>query len=289
MPAKTPALRRLALALRRLRQAAGLEFEEVIDQSPVSKSTLRRAEKAEARPNRSTLYILLNLYNVDDATRAEVEADWEEAGNQNFQRPFHADLRPDYRGWIACEESAEHVKEYESHFVPGLGQTREYAHCLIQGVWPSASPTDLEHHVQARIDRQAVLTKPKPLRLTAVIDQAALHRVVGSPRVMAEQMRHLQALATQPNIGLRVIPFAAGAHSGMPGGSLAIATFAKTDEPGVVYLDSMAGDALLDSEQDFAHYSDTFESLAAKALDQDESLALIAETEQHYTRQLETA
>lgn len=266
-----------------------MEFEEVIEKSPVSKSTLRRAEKAEARPNRSTLHILLGLYNADDATRAEIEADWEEAGNQNFQRPFHADLRPDYRGWIACEESAEAVKDYESHFVPGLGQTREYAHWLIQGVWPSATPTDLDHHVQARIDRQAVLTKPKPLRLTAVIDQAALHRVVGGPHVMAEQMRHLQTLARQPHIELRVIPFDAGAHAGMPGGSLAIATFAKADEPGVVYLDSMAGDALLDSQQDFAHYSETFDCLAAKALSQDESLALIAETEQQYARQLEAA
>ncbi|MFJ2478408.1 helix-turn-helix domain-containing protein [Streptomyces sp. NPDC087659] len=288
MTEKTPGLRSLALALRRLREAAGMEPEEVIAKGPVSKSTLRRAENAEARPNRSTLLHLLTLYRADDATRAEINALWEEAGNQDWLRPYHSDLRRDYKAWIACETAAAKIKSYESLFVPGLTQTRDYAHWLIQGVWPSATPTDLEHHVQARMDRQAVITRAKPATLTAVMDEAALRRVVGSPLVMAEQMRQLQTLAGQPHVTLQVIPFSAGAHPGMPG-SLAVATFAKPAEQPVVYSDGMTGDVLLDSEQDVEHYTEIFAATQAKALNPTDSLALIASAEHEFTRELETA
>lgn len=288
MTEKTPGLRSLALALRRLREAAELTREEVIEQCPISKSTLRRAENAEARPNRSTLHHLLTRYGVDSTTRAEIDALWEEAGKQDFLRPFHSDLRRDYKAWIACEDGAAHVRSYESLFVPGLGQTRDYAAAVIQGVWPSATATDLDHHVQARLERQAVLTRPKPVTLTAVMDEAALRRVVGGPHVMAEQMRHLQTLAERPHISLHVIPWGVGAHPGMPG-SFAVASFAKATEPAVVYIDGMAGDVLLESEQDVEHYTEIFTALEAVALNTDDSLALIAEAAHEFSQELETA
>ncbi|MFJ2259643.1 helix-turn-helix domain-containing protein [Streptomyces sp. NPDC087844] len=288
MTEKTPGLRSLALALRRLREAAGMSREDVIAEGPVSKSTLRRAENAEARPNRGTLHHLLTRYGADPATRTEIDALWEEAGRQDFLRPFHADLRRDYKAWIACEDVAAQVRSYESSFIPGLVQTRDYAAAVIQGVWPSATSTDLEHHVQARMERQAVLARPKPLTLTAVMDQAALRRAVGGPHVMAEQMRHLQALAEQPHITLHVIPWSVGAHPGMPG-SFALATFTKASEPAVVYIDGMAGDALLDSEQDAEHYAEIFAVLQAAALNTRDSLALIAEAAREFSHELETA
>lgn len=287
MTEKTPGLRSLSYALKRLREAAGLSREDVIAQSPVSKSTLRRAENVEARPNRSTLHILLTLYKADDATRAEIDAMWEEAGKQDFLRPFHSDLRRDYKAWIACEDQAAQVRSYESSFITGLGQTRDYAAAVIQGVWPSATPTDLDHHVQARMERQAVLTRPEPITFTAIMDEATLHRVVGGPLVMVEQMRHLQTLAELPHVTLRVIPWAGGAHPGMPG-CFAVANFAQASPPAVVYIDGMAGDVLLDSEQDVEHYSGTFTALEAVALNPDDSLALIADRAREFSHELET-
>ena len=288
MTEKTPGLRSLALALRRLRKAAEMTPEDVIAKCPVSKSTLRRAEQAEARPNRSTLHHLLTLYRVDDTTHAEIEALWEETGSQDWLRPYHSDLRRDYKAWIACETGAVEVRSYESLFIPGLVQTREYAAAVIAGVWPSATPTDLEHHVQARMERQAVLTRPKPVTLTAVMDEAALRRVVGGRDVMAAQMRHLQARAEQPHISLQVIPFGIGAHPGMPG-SFAVARFAKPAEQAVVYSDSMTGDVLLDTEQDADHYTEIFTAVQAVALNTEDSLALIAEAAHEFSHELETA
>jgi hypothetical protein len=46
-----------------------------------------------------------------------------------------------------------------------------------------------------------------PLRLWAIVDEAALHRPVGGHQVMAAQLDHLAESATElPHVTLQVIP-----------------------------------------------------------------------------------
>lgn len=54
----------------------------------------------------------------------------------------------------------------------------------------AASTEQVETRVAARMDRQALLTKPDPPRLWAIMDEAAARRVVGGPAVMREQLGH---------------------------------------------------------------------------------------------------
>ena len=53
----------------------------------------------------------------------------------------------------------------------------------------------------------------------AVIGEAALHRSVGSPDIMAAQTAHLLELDRRENVELSVLPWAAGEHSAMRGGA----------------------------------------------------------------------
>jgi len=43
-------------------------------------------------------------------------------------------------------------------------------------------------------------------RLSYVLDQSALYRLVGSPEIMAAQLRHLLGVAAMPNVVLQVMP-----------------------------------------------------------------------------------
>ena len=54
-------LRRLALELARLRDAAGLTLEQVTEQTELNVATLYRIETARARPQRRTLTTLMDL------------------------------------------------------------------------------------------------------------------------------------------------------------------------------------------------------------------------------------
>ena len=123
---------------------------------------------------------------------------------------------------------------------------------------------DVEHRVEARMQRQHSLSKKHPLRLWAIVDEAALHREAGGPEVMAEQLQALVDASKQPHITLQVIPFTVGAHAGMPG-SFVVMDFPDAADPALVYTDSMAGDLFMEREADVRRHTVVFEHLQAVA------------------------
>lgn len=270
----TVRLRRLAAELRRLRADAGLTREDVTERTAITGTTLYRVEHAQARPQKRTLLGLLNLYDVQGAQRDELLAMAQRAGELGWLRPYHSELPEEYTAYISFESEAWEVRNYESLFVPGLLQTEAYTRAVVKGILPMVTRDNVEPRVQARMERQAVLSKEQPLRLRAIVDEAALRRVVGGANVMRAQMQHLTEAAQQPHVRLQVIPFSAGAHPGMPG-SFALMSFADREDPEIIYLDSMAGDLFLEAEVEIRRYGSMFESLVAQALSPNDTLRLI--------------
>ncbi|WP_282796928.1 helix-turn-helix transcriptional regulator [Streptomyces sp. CC224B] len=290
MTARPPTvrLRRLASELKRARKTAGLSQDDVTARTRVSPATLYRIEKPEGRPQMRTLLTLLDAYEVSDDQRTRIIALHEGAETQGWLRPCHDALRDEYNAYIQFEAEAKTIRNWEALYVPGLLQTEPYAHAVIRGHLPHAEPGDVAQRVKARMDRQAVLAEEHPLELTAIMDEAALHRQVGGPRVMAEQLQRLEATAGLPHVSLRVIPWEAGAHPGMPG-SFVVLSFTDPEDGQIVYIDSMANDSFLETPADIDRYTGIFDDLQALALSPDDSLALIARTRHERTRELETA
>ncbi|WP_327415870.1 helix-turn-helix domain-containing protein [Streptomyces sp. NBC_01233] len=280
---------RLALELTRARKAAGFSQDDAISKTAVSSATLYRIENWEGRPQLRTLIALLDFYRVKPALRAHIMKLWEQAKPQRGKRSDQAQLRPEYTLYMELEREARSVLNWEAAFVPGLCQTEPYARAVIGGVLPNASPDVIERRVRARMGRQELLTKPSPLHVTAIMDEAALRRHVGGPHLMAEQLRHLQELAKQPQISLRVIPFAAGAHPGMACGSYAMLTFPGADHPEIVYPDSMAKHRLQEQQAQLGDYTSTFDTLGRRALSPDDSLGLISTVMAQLTQEQEKA
>ncbi len=268
--------RRLAFELRRLREAAGLTREQVSEQTGVNPATLYRHETATAssRPQRRTMIALLNMYGVTDQQRADLLALSREADVQGWLRPYHAELPEHYTAYIGFEAEARAVRNYESLFIPGLLQTKDYAQAVIRAGLPLASQTEIDQRVQARLERQALLTQDEPIQLWAILDEAALHRQVGGTEVMRDQLRKLVTTAREPHVTVQVIPYSAGAHAGMPG-SFILLDFPNPADPEIVYIDSMAGDLFLEAEADIRRYSLVFDNLRAVALSPDKSIILI--------------
>lgn len=269
--------RRLAFELRRLRAAAGLTRDQVSEQTGINPATLYRHETASARsrPQRRTMIALLNLYGVADEQRADLLALSREADVQTWLRPYHAELPEPYTAYISFEAEARTVRDYESLFIPGLLQTEGYARALIRGNLPMASRKEVEQRVQARMERQALLSKDDPLQLWAIVDEAALRRQVGGADVMRHQLAAIATAAGEPHITVQVIPFSVGAHAGMQG-TLIMLSFPNPADPEIVYNESMAGDLFLDAEADIRRYSRVFDNLRAVALSPDDSKSLIA-------------
>ena len=85
------------------------------------------------------------------------------------------------------------------------------------------------------------------MQLRVVLDEAVLHRAVGGPDVMAEQLTHFSAIANRPNVTLQVIPFSAGAHPAMEN-MFTIIEFEDVAPP-VVYVEGLMGWLFLEREE----------------------------------------
>lgn len=270
----TVRLRRLAAELRRLRAGAGMSREQVEEQTGVNEGTLYRIETARARPQRRTLLALLDLYAVGEPLRADLIELTRTADGQGWSRPYPWQLPGEYAAYISFEAEARAVHNYESLFIPGLLQTPDYGRAMVRGVLPGATDREVDERVEARTERQKRLDEPDPLELWAVIDEAAIRRVVGGAPVMAAQLGHVVSVMARPNLNVQVITYDSGAHPGMPGAFVHM-EFRDEADPDLVYVDTQAGDIFLEAEDDLRRYRTMFDHLRAVALSPARSAELI--------------
>lgn len=271
-PRPTVRLRRLAGSLGRLRNARDLSRDDVAEATGINKATLYRIEKARVRPQARTLAAMLTLYGVEADERRQLMQLLKDSGQSGWWQAYTDELPEEYGAYIEFENEAVSVWNYESLYIPGLLQTEEYMRAAIPGGMPSLTREQVEQRVQVRLERQEVLRRDQPLKLWAICDEAALHRLVGGHEVMRDQLLHLVDVAELPNVTLQVIPFDVGAHPGMPG-SFHVLEF--TDDPKVVYVDSMAGDLFIEEEPDIRRYTAFYEHLRAVAASPTASVRLI--------------
>ena len=267
-------LRRLAAELRRLRKDAGLTREDVAGRTGVNEATLYRIETAKARPQSRTLMALLDIYAVPEDARVELAALAKQSAEQNWLQSFPNELPEPYPTYISFEGEARSLLNYESLFIPGLLQTEDYARAALSRGLPNATNQEIQRLVEARMSRQAVLTREPPLRLWAIVDESAFHRLVSGPDVMKAQLEHLATAAELPHVTLQTVPYDVGAHPGMAG-AFVILQFDDHGAPDVVYVESGSGDLFMESEPDVARYTTIFEHLRALALPPEASVSLI--------------
>ncbi|MEU2261227.1 helix-turn-helix transcriptional regulator [Streptomyces sp. NPDC019645] len=272
--------RRLGQELRRLRELKGMTAEEVADRLLVSQSKISRLENGRRSISQRDVRDLCGVYEVED--HRVVDSLMQMAKDSRQQGWWHAFGDIPYSVYIGLETDAASLRVYESLIVPGLLQTRDYAHAVIEGMWPEATQSEIDKRIQIRLKRQDRLTDPdNPLRFWAVIDEALLRRVVGNEQIMADQLDHLAQLSQQPHVTLQVLPYAVGAHPGMYG-KFAILEFQDAMDASVVYLEGVTSDLYLEKPNDVQSYTVMYEHLRAKALSAEESLAFIRRVSESY-------
>lgn len=259
--------RQLGARLRELRDGAGFTGEEVASRMGRAHSTLSRWETGGLIPRPPDVYFMLDLYGVDGAER---EALLRSVRDAREREDWEVDVSVAVADYAWMEGRAWKVEAFQDSVLPGLLQTPDYAREVLRAWDPSATPQWIERTLAARIARQRRLTAPEPLQLSAVIGEGALHLLVGGPAVMRAQLKHLIDLAAEPDIALRVLPFAAGTHAGMTG-PFTILRF--RDDRDVATVETRGGDLYLEDVEPFVQ---ALRRLRAAALPQRKSLAMIA-------------
>ncbi|MGW6461630.1 helix-turn-helix domain-containing protein [Streptomyces sp. NPDC055078] len=275
-----PAVRRRKLGeeLRKLRLAAGLTSRGAGAMAGWHQSKVSRIETGASGVKASDVRLLLDVYDVTDPqlrTLLETLAGAADGSGSGWWHAYRGLLPPEYRDFISLESQASEVRTLETSVVPGLLQTPRYARAVTRTTLADLPRATADSLAEVRITRQAVLRAERPLKLSVVLDEAALRREIGGPEVMREQWKALTESARLPQVRLQVVPFSAGAYAGLTS-SFVIFSFPTTSDLDVVVLDHLTSTLYLERAEDLAAYSAAFATMQACALSPVESLDLIA-------------
>jgi len=220
------------------------------------------------RPRRSTVELLLNVLRPPESLRAELLDLALNPEGPGWVRAYEGVLPDTVTTYSGFEAEAERVRNWEPANVPGLLQTAAYTEAVIRAV-PGVTDEHVARQLDVRRRRQAVLTATPPLHLHAVLGEAVLHQVVGTPATTKQQ---LLALGKQPeNVTVQVVPFSLTHPGGT--GSFVLMDFRDPRAAAAAVVESPAGLNFVDSDERLGRIWDR---LASLALSPQDSAAYIA-------------
>jgi transcriptional regulator with XRE-family HTH domain len=274
-----PRARALAAKLRSSREAGSMGVREVARKLGVSHSVVSYWETGKRVPSLEDVASYLTAINVRgeeknwilELARSADARDWFPAGIPGISQAAAAVME--------CERTATDITEWSQNVVPGLLQTSGYAREIIgAGDTPRG---EVEARVMVRASRRDVITRPEPVRFTALIGENAVRDPVGSPVVQSEQLRYLVKLAGWENIAIRIVRSGQRWHPGMAG-SFVLYDFENL--PPVVLLEHYRSSGFLYESDATAEYKAAEEWIRGLALSAEESAELIAEVAEEMER-----
>lgn len=248
-------------SLRELREAAGLNQIEVVEQVKrelpdvrFSQPALSRAEQGKGRLAANVVRVLCQIYRVTGAQRAALiqEAEDAEAGYVDARVVLQAGNTANLQQRFArLERTAAEIRSFNPVMVLGVLQTQAYAATVF-----GASADD--PLVAGRMARQRELVVDRRRHWTLIQTEGALRWQARSAAVMVEQTEHLIQLSYIPQIELGVIdwrsPVEVFPHS----------AFHVYDDAAVVVA-TRDGTAIINDSARIADYRGLFDELCGLA------------------------
>jgi transcriptional regulator with XRE-family HTH domain len=257
--------------LRRARVTAGYSSQEALAAKlGFDRSVVGKAESGERVPTPEVLAAWCDLtgLDVDHFTRLA-----------ELARSADGPVPSWFESWLEAEREAVTLRLWSPILVPGLLQTADYARELFIGAGEDSDRAD--ELVAARLGRQEILDRPNAPHVVTVLDEAVLHRLIGTPAIMADQLAHLASLYDRPNISTQIVPAESAGNAGLSG---AFDLASGDGAPEVLRMEAVQ-DVTAETRSLVHKAAITFDRVRADALPRKASRALILEVaEQWKTR-----
>lgn len=170
-----------------------------------------------------------------------------------------------FRPWHDLVLQARVLKLFNPLVVPGLLQTEAYARAHLSSPDIEAA----EAKVQTRLARRREIFEREqaPIIVHVILAESVLHRLVGSPKVMSDQLMHL----AQCPAAVQILPDNAATYLWLDG-PFEIATIDGRD---TLYVETPVRGFVLDSPEDVRQTTERWEALLAEALPVRQSTEII--------------
>ncbi|MGW1676425.1 helix-turn-helix domain-containing protein [Saccharopolyspora sp. NPDC002376] len=287
----TPTVRRLLVGhlLRHAREQTGLDLDAAGKLIGKTNSTMSRIERGHTALPQHLLKKLANGYEqhvpnaVDLDELLDLARGSQDRGRWSGYRSVYSKY---FRMAVDLEADASAIFQYQTEIVPGLLQTEEYIRALFTTAQLQLSDQSTEDAVEARLERQAVLTKSNAPQVSFVLSESSLRRHVGDRKLMEEQLRNVAEIARLKNIQIQVLPFDAATA---PRATHDFKLF-RVPSPGnagpleFVYVEDFTDGRYLDGHEDVHAYTLLWQQLVAAALDPVESEKFILRVADEFAR-----
>lgn len=199
----------LGRELRYLREAAGLSGRQLADIVGETQTDIHRMEKASGKTLSSfsapLVWKWLTAVDADEAAHERVsilvesvlrgDVTWrEKLGDRTHLQDEIRDL----------EAESSIIRDFQLSIIPGLLQTPEYARYIIR-VADVEGVIVHEESLAGRLRRQEALYG-SGRQFTFLISEAALHRPVGMPGLLAAQLDRIVSLAPLQAVDVAILP-----------------------------------------------------------------------------------
>jgi transcriptional regulator with XRE-family HTH domain len=248
--------------LRRARAAVGLSQDQLGQRLGYSAAQVGKVETGERAPSQDFAQGCDQVFPETGGLLARI---------YQLARRWDGGYPSWFAEWIDSERRATSLCWWEPLLIPGLLQTADYARAILAAD-PETTDDQLEELVAARLERQTIFDRAEPPTFWAVLDEAVLHRLIGTRKVMYDQLLHLADTSCRSNITVQIVPAEIGAHAGLLGG-FAIASFGNA--AGTVYMESPSQGQTTEVPSVVRRLSRTFDTLRADALPRGASRDLI--------------
>lgn len=245
--------RRLGTQLRKIREERGLTLDEAAVLLMMSKSALSRMENAQVVARAHEVDYILTAYGIGEGESVRAALVGLATGGRSrdwIRRHKLPGEGRNYSEYVLLEQDSSELFAYHADLIPGLLQTPEYARAVMTSV-PGAAD-DIDQFVAYRMARKEALTRPDPLKVTAVICEAAIRQWMGGREVMIAQLRHLLELTECPNIEVRLLPFTATKNPGVDG-SFVLLHVEAGDFP-IAIVDGFRRTIFIEEDEDVVAY-----------------------------------
>ncbi|GGU71474.1 transcriptional regulator [Streptomyces albospinus] len=266
--------RRLGNALKRHREAAGLDQTDGADAIMKSVSKISRLESGQTSASALEVRTLLDRYGVEDADERSRLLEWARRSNERgWWIDYQEAVQPGYADHIALESEATCIRSWGPVLVPGLLQTPDYTEAVITIGPRLIAPKRAVELVKLRQERQRRIGEGGA-HFTAIIWEPALTALNCEPGVWSGQLAHLLDVGERRNVTVQLLPLAANLTAGMSAPFVAF-SFGVEANVEAVTLENPANTNVVEAPEDLAHYVKVFDQLRSAALSPDRSAEYI--------------
>jgi transcriptional regulator with XRE-family HTH domain len=177
-----------------------------------------------------------------------------------------------FQDFAVIETEAVSRFEFEPLVIPGLLQTESYARALLSCHCPPPDDETIEQWIEARLERQKLLTRPPAVELSFILGEPALRCPVGGSAVLRAQLLAVRALAALRNVEIQVIPLSSGYHPGLNGPMVLLET---AEHRHIGYIESQDVGVVISDPDTVSAFGLRYGKLRSQALNAEESVRLI--------------